>query len=179
MRRFLFQIVPLILFVSLCLGGYFAVRHILDLPFRPTNDALHQKDSAVTLDFLIPAGTYLDDKITIGEVIRIRFKKEKSIYERTIVAISDLIPPRYRFIADLVLFCFWAFVFMILFRIFSFMGYARSLRTSLLLAGLIYFFMPDFSPGRLDDAVFLGVPLFIIALRIYLRKKKARKKIDI
>jgi hypothetical protein len=40
--------------------------------------------------------------------------------------------------------------------------------------------MPDFSPGRLDDVVFLGVPLLIITLRIYLlRSKERRRKIEL
>jgi hypothetical protein len=180
MRRFTLQIVLLALFVSLCLGGYFFAQHILKLPFRPTNDALHQKDSSFTLDFLIPSGTYLDERITIGQVIQIRLKKEKSIYKRAIGAISDLIPPRYRVVADLFLFFFWFFCFMVLIRIFTFMGYSRSLRASLLLAGIIYYFIPDFSPGRRDDAVFFGIPLLIIAIRIYLvRGKKRRRKIAI
>jgi hypothetical protein len=175
MRRFTLQTVLLVLFISLCLGGYLTARHILKLPFRATNDALHQKDSSFTLDFLIPSGTYLDEKITIGEVIQIRLKKEKSIYRRVIGAISDLIPPQYRVVADLFLFFFWFFCFMVLIRIFTFMGYARSLRTSLLLAGIIYYFIPDFSPGRLDDGVFLGAPLLIVALRIYLVRRKERR----
>jgi hypothetical protein len=180
MRRVTFQIVLLVLLVSLCLGGYLYARHILKLPFAPTNEALHQKDSAFTLDFLIPAGTYLDERITIGEVIQIRFKKEKSIYERVIGTISDLISPRYRLVADLLLFFFWFFCFMTLIRIFTFMGYSRSLRTSLLLGGITYYFMPDFSLGRLDDGVFLGVPLIIIAIRICLvQRKKRRREIKI
>ena len=180
MRRFTLQILLLVLLASLCLGGYLTARHILKLPFRPTNDKLHQRGSAFTLDFLIPAGTYIDERITISEVIQIRFKKEKSIYERVIRALSDLIPPRYRLIVDLILFCFWFFCFMALFRVFTFMGYGRSLRASLLLGGITYYFMPDFSPGRLDDIVFLGVPLLIIALRIYLlRSKERRRKTEI
>jgi len=180
MRRFTLQIMLLVLFVSLCLGGYLAARHILNLPFRSTNDALHQKNSSLTLDFLIPSGTYLDERITIGEVIQIRLKKEKSIYRRAIGTISDLIPPRYLLVADLLLFLFWFFCFMVLIRIFTFMGYSRSIRTSLLLAGIIYYFIPDFSPGRLDDMVFLGIPLLIIALRICLvRRKKRRREIAI
>jgi hypothetical protein len=180
MRRFTLQILLLVFLAALCLGGYLTARHILKLPFRPTNDTLHQRGSAFTLDFLIPAGTYIDERITIGEVIQIRFKKEKSIYERVIRALSNLIPPRYRLFADLILFCFWFFCFMALFRVFTFMGYGRSLRASLLLGGITYYFMPDFSPGRLDDIVFLGVPLLIIALRIYLlRRKERRRKIEI
>jgi hypothetical protein len=176
MRRFTLQLLLLLLLTSLCLGGYLTARHILKLPFRPTNDALHQRGSAFTLDFLIPAGTYLDEKITIGEVTKIRFRKEGSFFEKVLMAIADLIPPQYRLFADLLLFCFWFFCFMALIRVFTFMGYGRSLRASLLLGGITYYFMPDFSPGRLDDAVFLGVPLLIIALRIYLLQRKERRR---
>ncbi len=170
----------LLLLTSLCLGGYLIARRILKLPFRPTNDALHQRGSDLTLDFLIPAGTYLDGKITIGEVIKIRFKKEGSFFEKVLRAIAGLIPPRYRLFADLLLFCFWFFCFVALFRIFTFMGYGRALRASLLLGGITYYFMPDFSPGKGDDILFIVVPLLIIALRIYLlRRKERRRKIEI
>ena len=180
MRRFTLQMLLLVLLACLCLGGYLTARRILKLPFRATNDAFHQKDSGFTLDFLIPAGTYLDEKITIGEVVQIRFKKEKSIYERVIRAVSELIPPRYRLVADLLLLCFWFLCFMALFRVFTFMGYGRSLRASLLLGGITYYFMPDFSPTRLDDIVFLGAPILIIALRIYLlRSRERRRNIEI
>jgi hypothetical protein len=180
MRRFTLQLLLLLLLTSLCLAGYLTARHILKLPFRATNDALHQRSSGFTLDFLIPAGTYLDKRITIGEVIQIRFKKEKSIYERVIRAISDLIPHRYRLFADLFLFSFWFFCFMALFRVFTFMGYSRALRASLLLGGITYYFMPDFSPGKGDDILFIVVPLLIIALRIYLlRSKERRRKIEL
>jgi hypothetical protein len=180
MRRFTLQLLLLLLLTSLCLGGYLYARHILKLPFRPTNNALHQRDSEFTLDFLIPAGTYLDERITIGEVIQTRLKKEKSIYERVIRAISNLIPPRCRLVADLLLFCFWSFCFMTFFRIFTFMGYSRALRASLMLGGITYYFMPDFSPGKGDDILFIVVPLLIIALRIYLIwRKERRRKIEI
>ena len=176
MRRFTLQILLLVFLLALCLSGYLTARHVLKLPFRSTNDALHQRGSAFTLDFLIPANTYLDEKITIGEVIQIRFKKEKSFYEKILRAISDLIPPQYRLFADLILLFFWFFCFMTLLRIFTFMGYGRSLRTSLLLAGITYYFMPDFSPGRLDDSMFLVIPLLIIVLRICLLRRKVRRK---
>jgi hypothetical protein len=176
MRKFSLQIVLIALLAGFCLGGYFTAQHILDLPFRSTNDALHQKDTGFTLDFLIPAGTHIDERMTIGEVIHIRFKKEQSIYERALRAVSGLIPPRYRLVADLILFCFWLFAFMVIFRIFSFMGYGRSLRLSLLLGGITYYFMPDFSPGRLDDLVFLGAPLVIIVVRICLSRREERAR---
>ena len=180
MRRFTLQLLLLLLLTSLCLGGYLTARHLLKLPFRPTNDTLHQRGSAFTLDFLIPAGTYLDEKITIEEVIKIRFKKEGSFFEKVLRAIAGLIPPRYRLGADLLLFCFWSFCFMTLIRIFTFMGYGRSLRASLLLGGITYYFMPDFSPGKGDDILFIVVPLLIIALRIYLLwRKERRRKIEI
>jgi hypothetical protein len=180
MRRFTLQILLLVLLASLCLGGYLTARHILKLPFRPPNDVLHQRGSAFTLDFLIPAGTYLNEKITIGEVIRICFEKERSLYKKVLRAISDLIPPGYRLVADLLLFLFWFFCFMTLFRIFTFMGYSRALRASLMLGGITYYFMPDFSPGKGDDIFFIVVPLLIIALQVYLlRRKERRREIEI
>lgn len=176
MCRFTLQILLLVFLASLCLCGYLLGRHILNLPFRHTNDALHQRGSDFTLDFLIPAGTYLNEKITIGEVIKIRFKREKSIYEKVMRAISELIPARYRFVADMAIFFLWFFCFMTFIRIFTFIGYSRSLRTSLLLAGITYYFMPDFSTGKGDDLLFILFPLFIIAFRAYLQWRRKKKK---
>jgi membrane protein DedA with SNARE-associated domain len=69
---------------------------------------------------------------------------------------------------------------MTFFRIFTFMGYSRALRASLMLGGITYYFMPDFSPGKGDDILFIVVPLLIIALRIYLIwRKERRRKIEI
>jgi hypothetical protein len=65
---------------------------------------------------------------------------------------------------------------MTFFRVFTFMGYGRSLRGSLFLGGVTYYFMPDFSPGRADDIFFLAVPLLIILLRKYILRRKEKRK---
>jgi hypothetical protein len=40
--------------------------------------------------------------------------------------------------------------------------------------------MPDFSPEKIDDTVFIGIPLSIIILRAYIsRRKKKRDRVDI
>ncbi|MBW1997897.1 MAG: hypothetical protein JRJ29_08015 [Deltaproteobacteria bacterium] len=172
MKKTIAQALLLLLLVSILGGSFLAVRHFLQLPFRATNDALHKKGSAFTLDFLIPSGTHIDEKMTIGQVIRIRFKKESSFYERVLRALSEQIPQRYRYTADLFLFLFWCFLFMTFLRVFTFMGYARTLRTSLLLGGLTYYFMPDFTPGKKDDALFIGFALLIIVIRFILRRRR-------
>ena len=175
MQRKVLQVIIILLLASIFLSGFLLARHILHLPFRPTNDALHQKKSAFTLDFLIPSGTYLDETITIGEVIKIRFIKEKTPYQKVLRAFFDLIPQRYRFLANLFLFLFWFLCFMTFFRVFTFMGYGRSFRVSLLFGGITYYFMPDFSPGNGDDILFIGLPLFIILLRAYIHRGKEKE----
>ena len=65
MNKAILKIIALILIASFCLSGFLIVRYIIHLPFRDTNDDLHKKKSPVTLDFLIPAGTHLDEKMTI------------------------------------------------------------------------------------------------------------------
>jgi len=154
------------------------VQHILQLPFRPTNDALHREGAAVTLDFLIPGGTYLDEKVTIGEVIKIRLKKTSGPFKKVLQPLSELIPPRYRYLGDILLFFFWTLSFLTLFRVFTFMGYGRALRASLFLGGVTYYFMPDFSPGSGEDILFIGVPLLIILFRFYLVRRKRAKTND-
>ena len=180
MKRSIYQSILLLLLGLLCMTGFLLVKHILKLPFGQTNDALHKKGSAFTLDFLIPSATYIDDKMTIGEIIKIRTKKETSIYETFLKSIADLIPVRYRYVADFTVFLFWTFLFMTFFRVFTFMGYGRALRGSLLLGGLVYFFMPDFSPGNIDDSAFIGVPVSIIIFRSYISwRKKKRDNVEI
>jgi hypothetical protein len=179
MKRSIYQGILLILLASFCIIGFLLANHILQLPFRQTNDALHKNGSAINLDLLIPSGTYIDDTITIGDVIKTRTEKETSFYETLIKSIADLIPARYRHVANFIVFLFWAFLFMTFFRVFTFMGYGRALRGSLLLGGLVYFFMPDFSPKKIDDSVFIGIPLSIIVLRAYIyRRKKKRDRVD-
>jgi hypothetical protein len=174
MKRVILQLIVLFFTGFLILGGFLFVKKLLALPFRPTNDALHQTDSAFNLDFLIPAGTYIDERVTIGEVVRIRFTKKKTIYRQWMESLFGLVPYKYRYVANLVLFSFWLFCFMIFLRVFTFIGYGRALRGSLLLAGITYYFMPDFSAGRWDDALALAAPVSIVALRRYLvhRRKK-------
>ena len=170
----------MLLLAAFCIGGFQVVKHILQLPFRPTNDKLHQKGSDFTLDFLIPEGTYIDEKMTIGAVIKIRTQKKTSLYDALLRSIADLIPGRYRFGADFILFVFWTFLFMTFFRVFTFMRYGSALRLSLLFGGGVYYFLPDFSPGKIDDAVFIGIPLAIIILRAYMSwRGKKRNSVDI
>jgi hypothetical protein len=141
---------------------------------------LKQLDSNVTLDLLIPSGTYIDDTMTIGKVVKIHTKKATSFYESLLKSIADLIPARYRYVADFIVFLFWAFLFMTFFRVFTFMGYGRALRGSLFLGGLVYFFMPDFSSARIDD-IFIGILLSIIILWAYIswKRKKNRDRVDV
>ena len=168
----------LLAFIVFCLVAALVVNHLLNLPFRSTNDALHEKKSSFTLDFLIPASTHIDDKATIREVIRTRTAKETSTYEGMLQAITEIVPNKFLYLADLILFLFWAFLFMTVLRVFTFVGYSRALRISLLLGACVYYFMPDLSPGRIDDGFFILVAALMIVLRVILkrrRKKKARE----
>jgi hypothetical protein len=173
-RRAILQISLLMVLAVVCLTVFSAAGRFLKLPFRTVNDTLHKEKAFLALDFLIPGGTYIDEKMTIGDVIKIRVKKESSVYENIIRSVAGLIPLRYRYVADIFLFFCWTFLFMIFFRIFTLTGYSRALRLSLFSGGLVYFFLPDFSPGKIDDAIFVTFPLVIIFFRFYLaRRKKA------
>jgi hypothetical protein len=175
-KRAISQVILILVLASLCLGGFLLAKHLLQLPFRPTNDALHKEGAAMTLDFLIPGGTYLDEKVTIGEVIKIGLKKTSSPFEKALQPLSELIPPGYRYLGDLLLFFFWTLSFLTFFRVFTFMGYGRALRVSLFLGGVTYYFMPDFSPGSGEDILFVGFPLLLIVFRFYLVRRKRAKK---
>ena len=177
MVKVIFQVLLLLLLIAICISGYFLTKHFLYLPFRSTNDSLHKKESPITLDFLIPSGTHIDEKITIGEVIKIRFKKETTFYERILKSLSKLIPGKYRYLADLILFSFFSFLYMTFIRVFTFMGYGRSLRISLFLGACTYYFMPDFTVGKRDDFFFISVSLLIIILRIYIHRRRAKPSV--
>jgi hypothetical protein len=176
MKKAIFQIIILVFLLFCCAGGYFIIKAFLDRPFRSTNDSLHQQDSSVTLDFLIPEGTYIDEKMTIGEVVALRYRKEESIYSRVLNAALQIVPAKYRYWAGLALFLFWSFLFMTFLRIFTFIRYGRALRVSLLFGGITYFFMPDFSIGRIDDGIFLGIPVIIIIAVMWFRKRKKKRE---
>ena len=156
------------------LGTIFMIgQKVFSMPFRATNDALHKQEAPITLDFLIPGGTHIDDKRTIGQVIRIRFEKPKGRMNNFIKEVSKQIPFKYRFLGTLALYLFWTFLFLIFFRIFTWMRYVLALSISFFAGSLVYFFMPDLVLGRIDDVGFLGWAIaFTGAGWWYARRKK-------
>lgn len=167
------QITLLLLVLAFCVMTVVVVRQVLLLPFGPTNDDLHQKNAAFTLDSFIPAGTYIDRTMTIQDIIKIRLQQETPFFRSALQSFSDVIPLEYRLFLNCLLFAFLSFQWMIVFRIFTFMGYGRALRASLLMGGILYCFLPDFSPGKMDDAVFLCIAVLIILIRVlYSRKSR-------
>lgn len=174
MKKGILQAVLVLVLLALGGGIYLVGQHILSLPFVATNKALHENNSALTLDFLIPAGTYLDEKLSISEVIQLRLKKQNDPFEKLLRTVCAPIPPGYRFLTNVLLFCFWTVCYLTLFRVFTFMGYGRALRGSLFLGGLTYYFMPDVWPGKGDDILFLLFPVLIIVLRFYAVQRKKR-----
>lgn len=177
MKKTVLQSLLLLFFLAICFSVYLAIQHFLGIPFRSTNDGLHQKEAPITLDFLIPAGVYIDENMTIGEVLKLRFKKEGGVYDKMLKGFSEMVPARYRHGANGVLFIFWTFLFMTFLRVFSFMGYGRAIRVSLLLGACTYYFMPDFTPGKFDDLLFVAFALLIIAVRAYYHHKKQTNRV--
>jgi len=154
--KILLSVVSLLCFIIILGTVYFTCQKISSMPFRSTNDALHKEGAPITLDSLIPAGIHIDEKMTIGQVVRMRFEKPRGRFNRFIQKISESIPLKYRFLGTMVLYVFWTFLFLIFFRIFTWIRYIVALSISFLAGALVYFFMPDFILGRVDDVVFLG-----------------------
>lgn len=153
----IFLSVVSLLCLAILLGTvYLTLQKIFSMPFRATNDSLHKQEAPITLDSLIPAGIYLDEKITIGQVIRMRFEKPRGRFNRFIQRVSKSIPWKYRLWGTMVLYLFWTFLFLIFFRIFTWIRYIVALGISFFAGALVYFFMPDLMLGRVDDVVFLG-----------------------
>ena len=175
MKKTTLQAMLILALLLFCGGIYLMAQHVLNLPFAPTNKALHEADSAFTLDFLIPGGTYLDEGMTIREVIRLRFKQKTHPFQKLVQNLCEPIPIQYKLLANTLLFGFWTLCYLTLFRVFTFMGYGRALRGSLFLGAVTYYFMPDLSPGIGDDMVFLLVAFLIILLRFYAVQRKKRK----
>jgi hypothetical protein len=75
------------------------------------------------------------------------------------------------------MFLFWSFMFMTVIRVFTFLGYGRALRVSLLLGGIVYYFMPDFTLGRIDDAAFVAAPVLIVITRAIFRHRKKKNQL--
>ena len=133
----------------------FASKKILFISFRATNDSLHQKEAPITLDFLIPSGTHIDEKMTIGDVIKIRFERPKSKANQFFQKISEITPFKYRVLGTTVLYLFWTLLFLVFFRIFTWMRYVATLSISFFAGALVYFFMPDLVMSVIDDVAFL------------------------
>ena len=172
MRKLVLQLVLLLAAALLVLGAIQGWQRVMKIPFRAANDALHEKDAALTLDFLIPAGTYIDKKITIAEVLKVRLAKKSPPFDAAARALSEQIPTTYLWLGNLLLYFFWSFCILTLLRLFTFMGYARALRTSLFLGGITYYFMPDFSPYPWDDLIFVVGPVVLIMVRFYWVRRK-------
>ena len=175
MVKVISQALLILLLVAFCITSYLLATRFLNLSFRSTNDYLHNNNSPITLDFLIPKGIYIDEKMMIGDVMRISFKKEATFYEKTLMSLSSLIPIKYRYLSDTLLFIFWSFLYMTFLRIFTFTGYGRSLRISLLLGACTYYFMPDFTIGKRDDFLIIGTVLLIILIRMIFHRRKSKQ----
>jgi hypothetical protein len=168
--KIIWAAISVICLVTIICILYMGFRKILSLPFRQTNDLLHQDDFPLTLDFLIPAGFYIDEKVTVKEVLYHRIHKPGQKAHLFFSKIAESVPVKYRITATMVLYLFWTLLFLVFFRIFTWMRYSTALILSFLLGAVVYFFMPDFILGKIDDGVFLAWGLTLFALRC--RKKR-------
>jgi hypothetical protein len=166
-----------LLFLLLGAGSVYLISHkILSMEFRAANDALHRQEAPITLDFLIPGGIYLDEQMTIGEVIKIRLLKPKGKFDSFLRKFSETIPRKYLLLGTMVLYLFWTFIFLVLFRIFTWISYVVALSISFFAGSIVYFFMPDLMLGRIDDMVFLGWAVgFAVAGRWYAKRRSLKK----
>lgn len=170
--KILWGVLSLVSLMAIISVFYTGFRKILSLPFRQTNDLLHEQDFPLTLDFLIPAGLYIDETITVKEVLHYRLNKPSKRFHLFLSKVSESIPVKYRVTATTVFYLFWTLLFMVFFRIFTWMRYTTALFISFLFGATVYFFMPDFIMGNLDDSIFLGWALTLLGLRWWTKRKK-------
>ena len=173
--KILLSVVSLLCFLIILGIVYLTYQKIFSMPFRSTNDALHKEGAPITLDSLIPSGIHIDEKMTIGQVVRMRFEKPRGRFNRFIQRISKSIPLKYLFLGTTVLYVFWTFLFLVFFRIFTWIRYVVALGISFLAGALVYFFMPDFIMGRVDDAVFLGWAVTFAVVSWWFSKRRKCK----
>jgi hypothetical protein len=166
-----------LLFLAIGAGTVYLITHkILSLQFRAANDALHRQQAPITLDFLIPGGTYVDETMTIGEVLQIRLKKPEERFDSFLRKFSESIPQKYLLLGTIILYLFWTFIFLVFFRIFTWISYSVALSISFFAGSLVYFFMPDLIFGRIDDVLFLGWAIaFAVACRWYSKRRRLKR----
>ena len=166
-----------LLFLAIGAGTVYLITHkILSLQFRAANDALHRQQAPITLDFLIPGGTYVDEKMTIGEVLKIRMQKPEERFDSFLRKFSESIPQKYLLLGTIILYLFWTFIFLVFFRIFTWISYSVALSISFFAGSLVYFFMPDLIFGRIDDVLFLGWAIaFAVACRWYSKRRRLKR----
>lgn len=172
--KILWAVVSLVSLIAIIGVFYTGFRKILSLPFRQTNDLLHEQGFPLTLDFLIPAGLYIDEKITVKEILHYRIHKPTQKVNLFLAKVSDSIPIRYRVTATTVYYLFWTLLFLVFFRIFTWMRYITALFISFLFAATVYFFMPDLVLGKIDDGIFLGWAIALLGLRWWMKRRKIK-----
>lgn len=165
-----------LLFLVIGAGTVYLISHkILSMEFRAANDFLHRQEAPITLDFLIPGGTYVDAKMTIGEVVKIRIQKPKKKFDNFLRKFSESIPRKYLLLGTMILYLFWTFLFLVFFRIFTWISYRVALSISFFAGSLVYFFMPDLIFGSIDDVLFLGWSVAFAAACRWFSKRRYLK----
>jgi hypothetical protein len=170
--KLLWALVSVALFVLGATGIYVGYQKVMSLPFRAANDYLHQRNAPITLDFLIPGGIYIDEKMTIREVARIRFAQPKDRVEQAIRHLSEMVPLKYRLLAAAVFYLFWVLLFLAFLRVFTWARYTTALAASFFFGALVYFFMPDLVVGRWDDVGFLAWSLAFGGALFWYRRQR-------
>ena len=173
-RGKLLRIIGVLGIIAVLAGGvYVLADRALSLPFRAPHDLLHAKNAPVPLDVLIPAGVHIDQEMTIGQVISHRIQKPKGYLTRLVEKISQMLPVQYRILTTVLIYLFWTFLFLVFFRIFTWMHYGTALTVALVCGAVVYYFMPDAMLGRLDDwAALCGSGALFILVRYGFRRRK-------
>lgn len=172
--KILWTVLSLVSLIAIISVFYTGFRKILYLPFRQTNDLLHEQNFPLNLDFLIPAGLYIDETTTVKEILHHRLHKPSNKFHLFWSNVSERIPVKYRAAAAAMWYLFWTLLFLVFFRIFTWMRYTTAVFISFLFGATVYFFMPDFMIGKIDDSLFLGWALTLLGLRWWTKRKKAK-----
>jgi hypothetical protein len=91
--------------------------------------------------------------------------------------IDQALGPQAGVILRVAMFVFFILVFMTFFRIFTFMGYFRSVRAAVFCAAVLYALLPNPTGELWDEILFLAIAVALILIRAtWVQQKRRRKK---
>lgn len=177
-RRYVVRTLAALMAALVIIATLAGITHVgLNLNFKKTHDFLAKHDLGWITETIYPHPKLVGPEFTIGQVISERWKTRLTWLEQAAVKVDEMIGLRMQIILRVVFWLWLCFVFMTFFRVFTFMGYTRSLRTALFMGALFYAMLPNPTRTTWDEYTFLSIGAGIILLRFIWVRSRRRKKL--